>query len=213
MEKGSLKSVLTQLEGMFQRCNEVFFNGEVQQPVIAVNSDSSNSCYGWLTCWRAWQEEGTEGYYEINICAESLNRKVEDIIATMLHEMVHLYNLQNGVKDTSRGNSYHNKKYKAEAEQRGLTIEKDDKYGWTITTLNEDGQVMADEYKDLIFSLYRTPMAQAESTTTKKKSSSRKYVCPCCEQSIRATKEIRILCGECSSEDELVLMELEDNEE
>ena len=212
MAQGSLQSVIGQLEEIFKVCNNRFFDGKVQQPIIAVNSDSSNSCYGWLTTWKAWQEEGTEGYYEINICAESLNRSVNDIIATMLHEMTHLWNLQNGVKDTSRGNSYHNKKFKVEAEQRGLSIEQHEKYGWTLTELNQEGLEFAEKFSNLVFSLYRTPMAVAESTTVKKKSSSRKYICPCCEQSIRATKEIKVLCGECSTEDNLVLMECEDEE-
>lgn len=34
-------------------------------------------------------------------------------------------------------------------------------------------------------------------TKTKKPSSTRKYVCPCCHQSVRATKAVNILCGDC----------------
>ncbi|MFR6368266.1 MAG: hypothetical protein ACLUOA_05185 [Gemmiger formicilis] len=32
---------------------------------------------------------------------------------------------------------------------------------------------------------------------TKKPSSTRKYICPCCHQSVRATKAVNILCGDC----------------
>ena len=53
-----------------------------------------------------------DGFYEINICAEHLARPFEQVAETLLHEMVHLYNLQIGVQDTSRGGTYHNKKYK-----------------------------------------------------------------------------------------------------
>ncbi len=35
------------------------------------------------------------------------------------------------------------------------------------------------------------------STEPPKRSSTRKYVCPCCKQSIRATKEVNIICGDC----------------
>lgn len=58
----------------------------------------------------------------------------EQVAETLLHEMVHLYNLQIGVQDTSRGGTYHNKKYKEAAEKHGLTVEKDAKYGWTKTS-------------------------------------------------------------------------------
>ena len=34
-------------------------------------------------------------------------------------------------------------------------------------------------------------------TKTKKPSSTRKYICPCCHQSVRATKAVNILCGDC----------------
>lgn len=38
-----------------------------------------------------------DGFYEINICAEHLARPFEQVAETLLHEMVHLYNLQIGV--------------------------------------------------------------------------------------------------------------------
>ena len=34
-------------------------------------------------------------------------------------------------------------------------------------------------------------------TKTKKPSSTRKYICPCCHQSVRATKAVNIICGDC----------------
>lgn len=209
----SLQSTIEQLEVIFKKANDRFFNGELQKPVIAVNHDSSNSCFGWLTTWKAWQKEGTEGYYEINMCAEHLRRPLEQLVGTLIHEMVHLWNLQMGVKDTSRGGTYHNKKFKIEAEQRGLHIEQHAKYGWTLTTLNEEGQAFVESLGENPFGLYRTPITKSESSSSKKKSSSRKYVCPQCQQSIRATKEVRLYCGECTTEDELVLMELEEGED
>ena len=34
-------------------------------------------------------------------------------------------------------------------------------------------------------------------TTTVSKSSSRRYVCPCCGMIIRATKQVNVICGDC----------------
>ena len=39
----------------------------------------------------------------------------------------------NGIQDTSRGNTYHNKRFKEEAEKRGLLIDYDPKIGHSIT--------------------------------------------------------------------------------
>ena len=54
--------------------------------------------------------------------------------------MGHLWNLQNEVQDTARGGTYHNKKFKQIAEEHGLIIEQHPKYGWTLTTLNDEAK-------------------------------------------------------------------------
>lgn len=103
------------------------------------------------------EEMKNDGFYEINLCAEHLARPFEQVAGTLLHEMVHLYNLQVGVQDTSRGGTYHNKKYKESAEQHGLNVEKDDKYGWTKTTLNDEAKAFVQGMADKKFQLFRKP--------------------------------------------------------
>ena len=157
MKETSLKPVIEKLETLFSKFNERFYNNELQTPIITVSPDTTKGAYGWCTAWKAWstQEKVTdfskmkpedieamkkEGFYEINICAEYLSRPFDKVAETLLHEMVHLYNLQVGVQDTSRGGTYHNKKYKEAAEKHGLIVEKDAKYGWTKTSLNDEAQ-------------------------------------------------------------------------
>lgn len=131
------------------------------------------------------------------MCAEHLNRSFSEICSTLLHEMVHLWNLQNGVQDTSRNGSYHNKKFKETAEQHGLIIDKDEKYGWTRTSLNKEAEVYINSLNDDGFSLYRKKMVNVRSSS---KQSTRKYVCPICGSIIRATKEVRVMCCDCDVE-------------
>lgn len=139
------------------------------------------------------------GSYEINICAEHLARPFEQVAETLLHEMVHLYNLQIGVQDTSRGGTYHNKKYKEAAEKHGLTVEKDAKYGWTKTSLNDEAKAFVDGMQDKKFELHRKSLPKIPGAA-KTKQSSRKYVCPVCGCIIRATKEVHVICGDCNVE-------------
>lgn len=202
--KSSLKTVITELEDLFETFNEKYFNSELSRPVITVSPHGKESAFGWCTTWKAWKEKGDgEGYYEINVCAEHLARPFKEVAGTLLHEMVHLYNVQNGVKDTSRGGTYHNKEYKAAAEQHGLMVEKDEKYGWAITHLNEDSEKETENFMNFIckesFDLYR----EAETKEAKEKkggSNSIKYVCPVCGAIIRATKKVRVICAECDVE-------------
>lgn len=140
-----------------------------------------------------------DGFYEINICAEHLARPFEQVAETLLHEMVHLYNLQIGVQDTSRGGTYHNKKYKEAAEKHGLTVEKDAKYGWTKTSLNDEAKAFVDGMQDKKFELHRKSLPKIPGAA-KTKQSSRKYVCPMCGCIIRATKEVHVICGDCNVE-------------
>lgn len=194
----SIQTVVNQLEGLFDTFNEHFFNNELQKPVITVNPDVTKGAYGWCTSWKAWKRnEEDEGQYEINLCAEHLNRPFEQIAETLIHEMVHLLNLQNEVQDTSRSGMYHNKKFKEVAENHGLTVEKDSKYGYCYTKLNKEALAFVSAMNGEPFEMYRTKMAKI---SVSKGSSSRKYVCPCCGTIVRATKEVRIICSDCGVE-------------
>jgi len=215
MEKTSLQPVIEKLESLFSKFNEKFYNNELQNPVITVSPDTTKGAYGWCTAWKAWstnepkklsemtpeeiQDMKKEGFYEINLCAEHLARPFEEIAETLLHEMVHLYNLQIGVQDTSRSGTYHNKKYKAAAEQRGLNVAQHSKYGWTLTSLNDEAKAFVDGMTDKKFQLFRKKLPKLPGAS-KTKQSSRKYVCPGCGCIIRATKEVHVNCIDCDME-------------
>lgn len=219
MSETSIKPIIEKLENLFLKLNQKFFNGELTSPVITVSPDTTKGAYGWCTAWKAWSNseqkktadlamltkeqleamKSEEGFYEINLCAEHLARPFEQVAETLLHEMVHLYNLQIGVQDTSRGGTYHNKKYKMAAEQHGLTVEKDSKYGWTITKLNEEAKSFISEIQDQKFNLHRKSLPKFSGVSTSKQST-RKYVCPVCGTIIRATKEVSVICAECRVE-------------
>lgn len=110
MANASLTPIIENFEKIFSKLNERFYNNGLQAPVITISPDTTKGAYGWCTGWRAWAEKGLKdlasmtqeeakaaensGYYEINLCAEHIARSYLDVAATLLHEMVHLYNLQ-----------------------------------------------------------------------------------------------------------------------
>lgn len=156
MSEATIKPTIEKLESLFTTFNKRFYNGELEKAVITVSPDEGRNAYGWCTTYKAWknQQDSEKGYYEINICAEHLSRNFNELCSTLLHEMVHLWNLQTEIQDTSRGGSYHNKKFKEVAEQHGLHIEQVPKYGWTKTTLNEEGERFIEQMKDKNFDIY-----------------------------------------------------------
>ena len=57
------------------------------------------------------------------------------VLGTLLHEAAHALSAARGIQDTSRQGRYHNKKFKACAEELGISVEHDPRLGWSITTL------------------------------------------------------------------------------
>ena len=199
------------LEKVFRLLNDEYFDSSLSIPVITIQSTPNE--YGNVSVTDRWEVNG-ERKKELNIGAGTLERHIENVIATMIHEMVHLYCADKNIKDTSRNYTYHNKKFKEEAEKRGIIIEHHKTYGWMITSPSDEiiEFCIKNELEDIKINrieFYIPPMTGTgtETGTTgkpKAKSSTRKYKCPCCGTSIRATKEVYIICGECMEKMELV---------
>ena len=119
------------LEKIYRQLNIDKFNGELEEPIITIMS--TPRAYGHVTCGKVWKSKDSRRY-ELNIGAGTLNRPIENVVSTLLHEMVHIYHLQNDIQDTSRGNTYHNKKFKEKAESVGLVIDYDKKIGFSVTS-------------------------------------------------------------------------------
>lgn len=192
------------LEEAFDVLNEKYFESALQN--IAITIQSTPRAHGHFTPWNSWDNEGKK-MKEINIGAESLCRPVAEIIATLMHEMVHFYCHVKGMKDTSRNHTYHNKRFKEECEKRALIIDKGVGIGYSVTAPTEELISLVDEmgWNNRV-KLYRKSgkkldfgMESTEGEKVMKKSSTRKYICPKCSMSVRATKEVKIACMECSN--------------
>lgn len=200
MTNGTEKYIETvsYLAKLYDFCNEKLFGGELMRPVITVQCDMRNKAFGWWSVKKVWRENAEdEGEHELNITAQQLDRPIKEIAATMIHEMCHQYASVHKMQDTSRSGNYHNKLYKKIAEAHGLKVDFAKTIGWSVTSLTDESAAMIDEFvkdnpADII---YRLPFMKGE---TVKVSSTRKYTCPICGNSVRATKEVWILCVDCN---------------
>lgn len=198
------------LNRIFDLLNETFFESELSRPTITIQS--TPKAYGHFSLRDdTWiSKNGTT--HEINIGAGTLSRPIENVTATLLHEMVHYWNYQNGIQDTSRGGTYHNRRFKEAAEARGLVILHDEKYGWTITTPGDDllQFCIDNDLTDILINRNEgygirpkgtgTHNGAPAPTTIRTKSSSRKYICPHCGMSVRATRTVNIACMDCGQQ-------------
>ena len=212
--KVTIQSAIDELQRMYRLLNKTYFEDKLETPVITILTDSHGGAYGWITENKVWSSKDKVWYREINMCAEYMNREPVLIITTLLHEMVHLWNIQQGVQDTSRAGTYHNGRFKVAAESHGLIVEQDSKYGYCVTKPTEElTALVAEKCRDGCFKLERmktyrdgTPKTTEagcngkERTTSRAKSSSRKYTCPMCGTVIRATKAVNVRCVDCDAD-------------
>ena len=140
--------MIEELTKAFHIANKQWWEGKLPTPMIVVSRKSSKWELGFITKSKVWIEkkdvpETKEGEpipvellpetrYEINISAEGLNRPVEEVLCTLAHEMVHLYDLVNDIKDCSQ--KIHNKNFKREAERIGLIVERGQGVGYGYTS-------------------------------------------------------------------------------
>lgn len=216
-KKVNTKLVISELHRAFKLFNESLFNGALPEPAILVAPRGNKKLtLGWCNVAKVWKNEVTEEErYEINLCAEALNRGIYPVMATLLHEMVHLHNLVFEIKDVSRGGTYHNMKFKKVAEEHGLIIEHGEKIGWSLTKLQGTTMDLIDRanFDEAVFSFGRREMLSDEDKKRKKKKSSvRKYVCPRCGCIIRASKQVKVICGDCYEKDNLLMYFIEETE-
>ena len=90
---------------------------------------------GHFTHAKMWKA-GEESFHEIMISANYFERGARAVLGTLLHEVAHSIDLQNGIQGTS-GDGYHNQKFKATAESLGLTITQAKGIGWSITEVSD----------------------------------------------------------------------------
>lgn len=197
------------LNKLFDLLNEHYFECALTRPTITIQS--TPRAYGHFSLRPDTWISANGVSHEINIGAGTLARPIENICATLLHEMVHYYCYLHHIKDTSRNGTYHNKRFKQIAERCGLLIDHDPKYGWTITSPGDDllDFILENGLTDILInrneyygiSVSGTGVHSGDMNTPPdlpKKSSSRKYSCPHCGNSVRATKIVRIACLDCN---------------
>jgi len=208
-ELTSYNRVAGYLNKIFDLLNAEYFENTLSRPTITIQS--TPKAYGHFSLKNDTWISKLGGTHEINIGAGTLARPIEDVTATLLHEMVHYFNYINGIQDCSRGNTYHNKRFKETAEAHGLCVSHSDKYGWSHTSPSDNllEFVIDNGLSDILinrneYTSFRITGTGTHSGTTggstPKTSSTRKYICPCCNNSVRATKRVNIACLDCNTQ-------------
>ena len=197
----SLVGLIGAFEKAFDHCNSSFFNSGLKRPVITIQQGAKARAYGWVSVAEVWHEiDGEQTAHELNISAEYLERDFVETVTTLMHEMVHLQNMADGVQDVARAGTRHNAKFASTASNHGMEGYKGedyDKIGWRVKLTEQTAETLipALDFLQAEITISRTVDGEKKKA---KKSSVIKYVCPICGASCRATKEIFIMCMDCN---------------
>ena len=103
--------------------------------VVAAGFDARRHKLGHFAAER-WRHARKDGALpEVLIGGEGLERRPEQVFATLLHEAAHALAHAREIQDTSRQGRYHNLRFRALAEELGLVVTPAPGIGWSATTL------------------------------------------------------------------------------
>lgn len=207
----NMSRVIGEIQSIARKINKDWFDNELDMERVVFTVQSSPKAYGHFSPYLAYRVHdkavGERGAVEINIGAGTLDRPIESVIATLIHEQVHYYNWSHGIKDCSRQGQYHSKKFKIEAEKHGLHIKYDSRIGWSLTEPTEeliewviengfeDFRLGRNEFQEMI--VVGTGGKSGTAPKFPKKNNSIKMICPCCGNIARVTKTTNLICGDC----------------
>ena len=197
-----VSQMINELENLFNALNSKFYRGSLNMPIISIQRPITVKGYkviAWFTNdkWKT-KYEGEERIPEIVFSGEDIQfADIYDLCEYMLHEMVHYYNCILEIKEGD-----HNAAFRDTAESHGLICgDKDKKYGYAQTMLNEDTKKWIDDgglsFIDLdAFCVGIVPDVKKERKKDPVKKY--KYKCPICRKSFTIKQNIEGVCLDCN---------------
>ena len=185
-----------------------FFNRELfgdELPPCLITVQRHKGAYGYFSGERfvsvADPEEVTD---EIALNpAHFATRSPEEVLATLVHEMVHLWQHHFG-KQARR--SYHDRQWAAKMREVGLIPSDTGEPGGKETGqkmthyIEQDGpfaRACARLLAEQPAMLYHDRASEDAGARRKKAASKTKYTCPSCELNAWAKPDVRLICGDC----------------
>lgn len=152
-----------------------------------------------------WQNGQEVKKAEIALNPDEFNRENIKIMSTLVHEMCHLWQAQDG---TAPRRGYHNKDFAAKMEMVGLITSATGKEGGKRTGQNmthyiQEGGAFEKAYYNKSAQFFHLPYAPVASLTgpakirVKRSGHRVKYVCPVCGAASWGKPDMNLICGDC----------------
>ncbi|RSN46571.1 hypothetical protein DMH08_35705 [Actinomadura sp. WAC 06369] len=117
-------------------------HADVPRVVVTIGSGTIGAAPGRVTLGHyagaRWVHRDAGDLAELFVAGEGLEQGPRELLGTLLHEAAHGVAHTRGIQDTSRQGRWHNARFKALGEELGLTLAKDERIGWSTTTVPDE---------------------------------------------------------------------------
>jgi len=208
------------IQQAYQYFNFQLFDGSLPDCFLNFSRLNNNRTMGFFTPAKWEERDGNEDgqpLHEISLCPAWLNRDVREVMSTLVHEMVHLWQQEFGVP-SRRG--YHNKEWARKMVAVGLFPSDIGKPGGKMTGQRMSHYVLLRGPFDRAFGkmpeAYQLPFVYTEAylpapvaagddeegailvaRLTRRKV---KYSCAACQVNVWGKPELNLCCGECNQQ-------------
>jgi hypothetical protein len=198
------KEAYSELQQAFDFFSRELFAGQL--PACLITMQRKNRTYGYF-CGDRWANQAGTVRDEIAMNpVHFVTRSVEEVLSTLVHEMVHLWQHHHGKPSRS---GYHNSEWADKMETVGL-IPSDSgepggkRTGQRVTHVIQEGGPFAQASQHLLAKGFvvswhdrATDDAEGKARARKKANTRTKYTCPACGVNAWAKPDIVLVCGAC----------------
>jgi predicted SprT family Zn-dependent metalloprotease len=192
------------LQSAYDFFNAKFFDSRLPKVFFTIDWHNKKS-NGYFCPHKLVNKEDTETKSTASVIAlnpDHLAREVYEILATLVHEMCHVWEFEEFIKDPYKLTSYHSKRFEKKLSECNLKAVINNKSRSSCSTVIPDDGIfkgIADEYlktKEFL-SIASTNAIKTEAKKKAKAKNKTKYVCTGCKTNIWGKAGLNLHCNEC----------------
>jgi hypothetical protein len=198
--KATSKETLSTITKAMEQAHQIIKAETGAMPATILITRNLKNARAHFTTWTPWTNE-TEQFHEIALNAEIFAEGAKSVLGSLLHEVAHSLNHQNGIKDCS-SNQYHNNNFKMTAEAIGLKTSEVKGKGFARTELTDEGMKRwAKAFSVIDCALKLSAIGESKAKPKGRNTNLLKAECGC-GQTIRASRTVidsGVSCNQCET--------------
>lgn len=178
---------------IYNRINEEVFKGDLPEAYFNIVGALKTKVPSSLKILE-------DGNFVIKIPFSRIFITKENLLISLLHQMIHIDCNIKGILDTGNGGCFHNRKYLEVAKKIGLDASYQPRTGSEIIGLGRLAYLqqleILESYYDFIQKIEYESIAKVLKANNSRLT---KYTCPSCKQNVWGGQNVNVFCGKCGT--------------